>query len=361
MKIIINKKHLNPPLQLATSVLDAKPALETLTGILIEAKNDTVTITASDSNLSTKLFIRGRAVIEEEGVVLLEGKTFAGAISKLDGDITIEKLRANIRITNGVAEYKLRSIDVNLYPQIDFTISENEFSINGNDFNHALSKVVNSTSNTDERPIFSGVNFLSKDDRLEFIATDGYRLSKTHVQLQEEAQVSAVVLSDTLKTVMKIAKDQNLHISTSSNKVTFRTDNALFITRVIDGVYPDVERLIPVTFNTQVFVDRARLKEAVDRSSFVKENNIWALNLDFSHGILKLVTEADDVGSTYEEVDIRLEGSEVKLTLNGQFLTNALNALEDEEISFNLNGSLQALTVSDSTDQVQLLLPIRTA
>lgn len=360
MKIRVNKNDLSRTLSLATSILDKKPVIDSLTNIMIKTIENGVVITASNGDLSTQLVVNN-VEVEKDGLILVDGKTFTDAISKLSGVITIQKSRNNIKVISDVAEYKLNSMEVDLYPDIDFAVSDNEFEVDGNDFVHALSKVIHSISSTDERPVFSGVNLHSKGNIIEFIATDSYRLSKSQIELEHDVDINVVILANTLRTINKVAKDNVLHISTNSNKVTFRTNSAIFVTRIIDGVYPSVDRLIPTTFNTHVKVNRNQLIQAVDRSSFMKEDNIWILNLDFNHDILKLVTKAQEIGSTYEEVDVDLSGSPIELNLNGKYLIDALNALEDEEVTFNLVGELQALTVSDSTNQTQLLLPIRTA
>lgn len=363
MKITITKDSLNDLLSVTTPIIDNKPVVESLTNVLLEADKESgrLTVTSSNGDVSTQIHTSTNLVIEKEGSILLDGKTFAGAVSKLSGAITIEKMRNNIKITSDVAEYKLNSMQVDLYPDIDFTISDNEFKVDGNQFIKALSKVINSTSSNDDRPIFSGVHMFAQGNVIDLVATDSYRLSKSHIELEQEVNINAVVLANTLKTIMKISRNKELYISTNNNKVTFRTDNALFVTRIIDGVYPDTNRLIPTYFNSHVYVDRETLINAVDRSSFMKENNVWILKLNAKDDILELITKAQEIGSTYETIEIDLQGDAIELNLNGKYLIDALNALEDDMVVFNLVGELQALTVSDSTNQVQLLLPIRTA
>ena len=359
MKITISKQELSSALSLSTATMAKKDDLS-LSNILIQAVNDELVITSSNGNVSTRIHVSDQLNIEQEGSMLIDGKTISDAISKLNGTISIEKMKNKVKINNELAEYKLHSVDVSSYPNIDFVVSDNEFVVDGNMFNQAISKVINSTSTQDDRPIFTGVHFKSVGNTIELVATDSYRLSKSYIDINEAVEVDVAVLADTLKTIMKVAKDQELYISTNNNKVTFRTNKAIFVTRVIDGVFPDTNRLIPTEFKTHVTVNREQLIKAVDRSSFMKEDNIWILNLDLKDDILKLVTKAQEIGSTFEEVPISLQGNNINLSLSGKYLLDALNSLVDDEVVFNLVGDLQALTVTDTSNQIQLLLPVRT-
>lgn len=357
MKLTIEKQELNRVLGVVNGVIDKHAPLPILSNVLLVAQGGTLVVTASNGDVSTKTKTTNLQ-IEEEGAILIDGVTISNAVGKLNGDITIVNKDNKVVINNDKAKYSLNTASTNEYPKIDFAHGD-EFILNGNEFNYALDKVINSVATSAERPIFTGVNIQSKGNELEFTSTDSYRLSKSYLELSQETELNVTVLANTLRSIMKIAKDKELNVSSDGTRVTFRTENTIFVTRLVDGLYPDTARLIPNDYKSHVTVNRQDLIKAVDRASFMREDNIWILNLDATYDTLKLVTKAQEIGRTYEELPIELKGEEISINLNGKYLLDALNSLEDKDVTFNFVGQLQALTVSDTTNQVQLLLPIR--
>ncbi len=358
MKLNIQKQALRTALNTVTSVIDKNPTLPTLSNVLFSIEDGTLTLTASDGDVSIKTSTQD--ILESvDGSLLVDGKTIADAVSKLNNDILIENKDNRIKVESSTTEYKLNSAEVSSYPKIDFTIKGEEIKIDGNEFIHTLNKVINSVSTGMDRPIFMGVNIVAQSGTLVMSATDSYRLSRTSLNTDNNQEFNVTILANTLKTIMKIAKDKELFVSTDNTRVTFRTDDTIITTRIIDGLYPELDRLIPQDFNVHITTDRQKLINAVDRASFMKEDNVWILKLTTKDDILSLETKTTEIGTTYDEVASTNQG-DIEISLNGRYLLNALQALEDDEVTFNIVGDMQALTVSDSTNQVQLLLPVRT-
>lgn len=357
MKLTINKNELNKALSTVNGVIDKNAPLPSLSNILFETQDNILVLTASNGDVSVKTTTPLET--NETGSVLLDGKTISDAVAKLDGDITLENKEHRVKVNNDKTEYKLNSAEVNSYPQIDFELGEDEVILDGNEFVYALEKVIGSVATSNERPIFMGVNIKSKGSELEFSSTDSYRLSKSYMTLDNEIEIDVTILGSTLRNVARIVKDKKVGFSTNGSRVVITTDDTVFVTRLVDGLYPETDRLIPNDFKSHVTVNRQDLIRAVDRASFMREDNVWTLNLSPKGDILTITTQAKEIGTTHEELPIELKGEEISLNINGKYLLDALNALEDKEVTFNLVGELQALTVSDSTNQVQLLLPMR--
>ncbi len=364
MNITIHKSELNKHLNIASGIIDRNPTIVALTGIKFIANNNTLTLIASNGDVSVKVLIANNVEIKEEGELLVDGKYISDATSKLDGFINIYVENNHIKIKSDKTNYKLNSVDVNSYPNIDFTYdSDNEIAINGNELVHTLEKVINSVSTTASRPILTGVNIKAVGTQLEFTATDSYRLSKAYLEIDNEVDLNVNILATTLKNIMKIAKDKVLYISTDDKKVIFRTNNddIIYTTRMIEGMFPDVDILIPKVFNTYIELNRENLIKGIDRASLMKEDNVWITSITTQNDSVSLDTKAKQVVSTHETLPATITGNDMTINLNGSYLIDALNALEDELIKISLVGDLNALTVSDSTRQVQLLLPVRVA
>lgn len=358
MNLTIEKQELTRLLNIVGSVIDRNPSLPVLANILFTAHDGALTITASNGDVSTQTQTTNLNVIED-GTILIDGATIISAVQKLDGTLTLQNKNNQIKISNSKANYKLNTTEPTSYPSVDFTRSDTEFKVNGNHFTMALNKVVNSVAVSAERPVFQGVNMKASGNELVFTATDSYRLSKSYLEV-DDIEFDITVLGTTLKSISKAFRDKELTVSVGTRNVVFLTDDTVFTTRLVDGLFPDTTRLVPTSFNKQFKVKRDDLMKSVDRASFMKEDNIWILRLSTKGDILEITTKAQDIGTTHETLSIETQGDDMAINLNGKYLLNALNVLEDDLVEFNLVGELQALTVSDTTEQVQLLLPIRT-
>ena len=370
MKFSIKKQALYKVLSSVGRASSTFSPLPILSGIKFELENDTLTLIASDSNISIKEMIvaskDNELNIEEEGSVVLESRYILESIRKLESEkITLEIVDGALtRVSGNNAEYMINGSKSDLYPNIDFSKPEKQFKLPGN----LLKKIINQTafvcSTSEDRPIFTGVNFKTDGNILHAVATDSYRLAKKVINLDVDVDFNISVPANNLYEVSKtIQNDDDVIIAVSDKLVQFYVDDALIQSRLIDGIFPDVNRLVPNEFGFELLIDKQLFIKAIDRSSFLKSEGYWTVKLEASQDEIELSSKSQEIGSSQETLDvIDYKGSFLKISFSGRYMIEALKSFQNDEILIKFVGEMQAFVLIDPKDDsiLQLVLPVRT-
>lgn len=360
MHIKIKKSVLADCLKIVNGAISSKPSIPVLTAIKFEVSNGNLILTASDGSFTIKTKSEDFETIKD-GAVLVESKVITDAVSKSNGEMELIVTDKKFTIKNKRAKFKINKLDLDLYPQIAFNSMGNKLLIDSDVFTHAVNRVINSVSTQENRPVLTGVNLKALNNKLTFIATDSFRVSKTTIDIDSDMEFNIVIPDKTIKEIVKNATG-TLKVSTNEKQLLIEIEDVIFLTNLIDAAYPNIDNVIPTEFNTTVTVDRSNLINSVNRSSFIKDsNNIWLLKLTIEDEKMAIEASTEEVVSSFEEMPITLSGNKMIISLNGNFLLNALRSLEDDNVDIMLNGDNQPLIVNDTTNQTQLILPVRTA
>lgn len=370
MKLSIKKQALYKILSSVGRAASTHSPLPILSGIHFDLRNDVLTLTASNSNISIKESLKAddvnKLVVHEEGSVVLEARYVLEAVRKLESDvIEIEIIDGALtRISGNNAEYNINGSKAELYPSIDFNRPSNEFTIPG----FKLSEIINQTafvcSTSEDRPIFTGVNFKSDGNILYCVATDSYRLAKKTLDLNVSEDFNICVPASNLYEVAKsITDNTDVIVAVSDKIVQFYVDSTLIQSRLIDGIFPDVNRLIPAEFGFELLVNASEMINAIDRSSFLKSEGYWTVKLEASNEGVIISSRSQEIGSS-EEVLVPLEyrGGNLRISFSGRYLIEALKSFRTDVVQVLFVGEMQAFILKNPKDDsiVQLVLPVRT-
>lgn len=370
MKLTIKKQALYKILSSVGRAASTHSPLPILSGIYFELKNDSLTLIASNSNISIKETLVADEVnkleVFEEGSVVLEARYILEAVRKLESElIDIEIIDGALtRISGNNAEYNINGSKADLYPSIDFNRPSNEFTIPG----FTLSSIINQTafvcSTSEDRPIFTGVNFKSDGNVLTCVATDSYRLAKKTVELNVVEDFNICVPASNLYEVSKsISENTDVVVAVSDKIVQFYVDSTLIQSRLIDGIFPDVNRLIPSDYGFELLVNTSELINAVDRSSFLKSEGYWTVKLEANSEGVMISSRSQEIGSSEEMITpLEYRGGTLKISFSGRYLIEALKSFRTDVVQLLFVGEMQAFVLKNPSDDsiVQLVLPVRT-
>lgn len=370
MKFSVRKQDLYKVLSSVGRASSTHSPLPILSGIYLDLKDTGLTLIASNSNISIKETLlpteANKLTILEEGSVVLESRYILEAVRKLESDIIeIEILDGALtRISGNNAEYNINGSKADLYPNIDFSRPSNQFSIPG----FTLSEIIHQTafvcSSTEERPIFTGVNFKADGDQLTCVATDSYRLAKKTIDIAVSQDFNICVPASNLYEVTKSISDNNdVLVAVSDKLVQFYVGSSLIQSRLIDGIFPDVNRLIPAEFGFELLVNASEMINAVDRSSFLKSEGYWTVKLEASNDSVVISSHSQEIGSSEEAlVPIEYRGGHLKISFSGRYLIEALKSFKTDLVQLLFVGEMQAFILKNPKDDsiVQLVLPVRT-
>ena len=376
MKISINRQYFIEQLNHCLKAISPRTTLPILSGIKIDVSDDQMVLTGSDSEISIEITIPTEVdneeilEIESPGSVVLTGRFFVDIIKKLSGDFV--ELETNeqfsTKITAGKSEFNLSGQDANQYPLLPEVNEADSLVMSST----VLKTIVNQTnfavSLSETRPVLTGVNWLFKDDHISFTATDSHRLAlrKLLDKTFNTDASNAIIPGKSLSELSKILSDsdEDVEINLSQNQVLFTYGNMRFISRLLEGNYPDTTRLFPENYETKVNVNNAEFYHAIDRVSLLaREGGNNVIRMSVENGNVELTSNSPEVGTVNEEVTASsIEGEDIKISFNSKYMMDALRAIQSEEVTVEFFGTMRPFTItpSDSTEVVQLILPIRT-
>lgn len=344
--------------------------LPAFSGIKIEAKSDCLVLIGSDSDISIKTLIRASEEeslkIKETGSIVIESKYILEIIRKMDSsEIEFEMIEnASARIISTTSEIKINGMRSNEYPNIDFTCPAMKFEMKSDILKEIISQTTFATSKSEIRPVLTGVNFNCVNSRLNCIATDSYRLAKKTIDLENELNFNITIPSRNLIEVMKTLElDENVMIAVSDKKAQFVIQNTLIQTRLIDGSFPETERLIPVSFAYELEIDSQDILSAIDRASFIKNDGVSVIKLSLDENECLLSSRAQEVGSSKENLTkATFKGEHLDISFNGLYVFDALKAINRGKVRFSFSGEMKPFIIQSVDDQsvLQLVLPLRT-
>lgn len=370
MKFKIAKRLFYNGLNSVSRAISANSPIPALSGIKIEAAENELILTASDSNVSIRkicLPLEDQELsIIETGSVVIDSRYILELVRKMDTDvIQVELLDGALtRFTGKSVEFTINGIVAQNYPDIDFSPADHEFAIPSSTLLTMINQTVFATSTQETRPALTGVNFNAAGEVLELVATDSYRLAKKTVQLAEPANFNITIPGRSLQEVVKtIDGEESVRINVSQKKVQFYLNHTLIQSRLIDGSYPETSRLIPLEFAYEFEVNAADFLNAIDRASFIKSDGVSIVRLSASEQALVLSSRSQEVGSSEEKITpVNYRGGALEISFSGKYVYEAIKAVNANTIFIQFSGQMKPFIIHNKDDEsiLQLILPVRT-
>jgi len=369
MKIIIKKEILSENLNKVSKALSTKNLVPALAGIKFDLKEEGLTLTASDNDITIETFIpkNNDMQIEEEGSIIIQGKYILDIVRKIpDEKINLEVFdETKIIISTNNSEYNLNGIDKRDYPNINLEKKQNPIIIDSKEFKNMINQTAFATSQDESRPQLTGINFKIVGDELECNATDSYRLARKTLKIKENNDTYNIVIpSKNLVEFTKIIDEEPIELHIFNNKILFKTNNTLFQSRLINGSYPNTSNLLPSESMLKITVNINDLYNVIDRVSILtsdKEKNI--VTLETTGNTLIMRSSSIEIGRVEEKMNIIKDNeSDIKISFSAKFMMEALKVFEGEKATITFVGEVNPIIIQDDKEEalIQLVLPIRT-
>ena len=349
MKLFILQENFSKALNVVSRNISQKSSIPILSNILLEAKGGNITL--SGTNLDTSIRIVVGAEIQEEGKVCVPAKTFADFINLLpSGRIELKTDNYSLDVTASSSTAKFQLSPAEDFPQIPNTTKDLLCSFKPSQFIDAVSKVSYASAKDNLRPILTGVLIEPGGQLVSFVGADGNRLSKYSVTSEGEVNFknSFVIPFGTMDELVKIITDRGVEEDTTlevysipnDNQILFRYNGVDFLSRLLEGQYPDYQAAVPTKFKFKFSVAKD------DFSSAVKIANVFAqrdgatriyFNIDLDNKSLTVDASAQELGSNNSTVDLEVvEGTGAfKTAFNIRYLMDYLNHTSSKTILFS--------------------------
>ena len=375
MKLTIHRGTFIQELQTVQRAIAAKTTINILTGVKIDLSHQGLTLTGSNAENSIESFLsveneQAQMKIEEVGSIVLQARFFSEIIRRLPEDeFTLEVIEQNqVEITSGKANFTVNGLDADNYPHLPVIDTQNQIQIPVHVLNKLISETVFSVSQHESRPILTGVHFVLSNQTLLAVATDSHRLSQRKIPLENTNDAFDIVIPGKSLTELSRSltdEEEVITIRIMDNQVLFETKTMKFYSRLLEGAYPDTNRLIPTNFNTVIEFEGKEFLSAIDRASLLSHegrNNIVRLHIA-SDGVI-LYGNSPEIGKVEESLNYNhVSGEPLDISFNPDYMKAALRAFGDTTIKIQFISAIRPFILEPSEGQgefVQLITPVRT-
>jgi DNA polymerase-3 subunit beta len=340
----------------AARSLPARPPVPVLAGLLLEAKDDRLSLSGFDYEVSARVAVE--ADVEEEGSVLVSGRLLADISRSLPNrpvEISTDGVRAVL--VCGSSRFTLHTMPVDEYPALP-QMPTASGSVPGDVFAAAVAQVAIAASRDDTLPVLTGVRIEIEGDTLTLAATDRYRFAVRELLWKpEQAELSAVALVPA-KTLLDTAKSltggESVTVALAGAKegeglIGFEGAGRRTTTRLLDGDIPKYRTLFPTEFSAVATIETQAFTEAVKRVALVAERNT-PVRLSFEQGVLTLEAGSGDDAQATERVDANLDGDDISIAFNPTFLLDGLSAIDSPVAQLSFTTSTKPALLSGKAD-----------
>lgn len=365
MKFSFDRDSLLKEIAIAQEIIATKNAISILSNVMLQAENGTLTIRATDIkvNFETKIPVN----IEQPGSTTVFCDKFMSILSSLpQGEIEFEQndIKIHIRPATKKAKFQLKSITSDKFPEFTSPNDLSFFDIPVKDFKEMINQTVFSVSDDETRYFMNGVFMEKKDDKLQLIATDGRRLayiSKSFgISLPD---FKGIIIPPKILTILnrRAYEEGIISIAVGSKNIFFRFGNYEFSSILIDGQFPNYNRVIPETQQFSFEVNTKDLIEALKRVALLVEQKSRRIYLSVAPGTLTISSQETEIGTAKEEIPCQYSGSEITFALNYLYIEEPIKVIGSERIRIEFTEAMKAITLMSEPkkDFFHIVMPMQ--
>ena len=372
MKLTIERTALLKSLAHVQSVVERRSTIPILSNVRIEASSaGQVRLTATDMDLA--IIEASPASVTRAGATTTSAHTLYDIVRKLPEGSQLEFTPANsdgrLTLRSGRAKYELPCLPVEDFPVMAEGELPYEFSLPAADLKRLIAKTRFAISTEETRYYLNGIYLHAAvsegQGRLRAVATDGHRLARVDVALPDGAAGMPGVIVPR-KAVGELAKlieenDGAVTVALSESKIRFGLGGATLTSKLIDGAFPDYERVIPAGNDKRLVVGNKELRDAVDRVSTISTEKSRAIKLALSKGKLVISAASPEAGSGTEELDAVFDSTPIEIGFNARYVLDMTDQVEGKEITFLFSDAASPTLVQDADDAsgVYVIMPMR--
>ena len=368
MNFTIDRNALLKPLGHIYSVVERRNTIPILSNVLIETHSSKVSFTATDMDMD--IVEEVGCVVSKQGKVTLAAHTLHDIVKKLpDGsEIKIVLNELNVEVSAGKSKFILPTLPVDDYPIMTNIEKGHEFRLQSIDLANLIDNTKFAISLEETRYYLNGI-FLhvpnSNLEKLRAVATDGHRLAQAEIPLPEGAsEMPGIILPrKAVGEIRKLAEgtDGIIKVVISNSKAQFIFPNTTLTTKLIDGSFPDYQRVIPKENLNKLVVSNLEFSKAIDRVSTVSIEKSRAVKLSLSNKLLSLNVSSHDLGNASEDLEIDYNYDNLEIGFNSKYLLDIASQIQGKEIEILLSDSSSPALITDPDQDgvIFVLMPMR--
>ena len=370
MKFITEKNEIVDSLQMGASIAERRQTIPILANLKIVAMDGKIEITATDLEIQLKTVTEVKEVIEE-GETTVSARKMSELCRSLPDKESLEFNLNNGKLTvsskNFHADFAtLSTLD---FPELESKEETDSLSIESKSLKRLLNKTAFCMASQDVRYYLNGLLVEYKEGSINTVATDGHRLAFATSQLKETTETAEVEGKRQIiprKAVLELAKilreeNDNINLSFGNSSLRIEDINLDFSTKLIDGKFPDYEKVLPSGEPDALEISKENLQSALTRASILSNEKYRGVRFELSNNKLKLTANNPEKESAEELLEVNYEGSPMEIGFNIGYLLDVLATIESETVEINFYGEESSCLIREPGNKLEayVIMPMR--
>ncbi len=365
MKFQIEKETLLNPLQQIIGAVEKRQTMPALSNVLLRAKDNSLTLTATD--LEIELVSQVSMIIDKEGEITVPARKLLDICKSLPNEAMIKfsVKDAKALVQSGRSRFSLATLPAADFPALDNISSVYEFEIAQKTLSDLIDKTAFAMAQQDVRYYLNGLMLEISSNYLRAVATDGHRLAYCEKEtVADIADIKQVILPR--KGVLELVRllkdsDEPAKITLGSNHLQVEFDGLRLTSKLIDGRFPDYNRVIPTDGNNVISAERDQLRQALIRASILSNEKYRGIRLILEKNLVKLQAQNPDQEEADVELEVDYNGDDIEIGFNVNYMLDVLNVTQSDTVNAALRDSNSSflLTYPDQDDCKYVIMPMR--
>lgn len=365
MKFTVSRETLLKPLQLVLGVVERRQTLPILSNVLMVLDNNRLSLTGTDLEVE----IVGHVELEqagEGGELTVPARKLMDIVRSLPDNAIIDfsEKDGRVIVKSGRSRFTLSTLPASDFPNVDEGPGRLEFNIAQPELKYLINSTAFAMAQQDVRYYLNGMLWEASQGQLRAVATDGHRLamSTRSLAINVDEKISAIIPRKGVMELSRLlAEDGDITVVLGNNHIRVLGSDFRFTSKLVDGSYPDYERVLPRGGNKEVIGDRAEMRQAFSRAAILSNEKYRGVRLTLSDGQLKIVANNPEQEEAEEEIAVDYQGESLEIGFNVSYLLDVLNVLPGESTQITLSDANSSALVTDSQnkDSVYVVMPMR--
>ena len=373
MQVICLQEKLKQALNTTERIIGRNLTLPILNNLLLSTDNNKLKISSTNLEIGINCWIIGK--VKEKGSITVPARLISSLVDNLPNKKVELKTKAQqLELKCEKFKATLKGLIAEDFPIIPKINDKPIIKINGNNLKNSFSQVVEMVSFSESRPEISGIYIKFDKNLIKLAATDSFRLAEKNIEIKDNQQLKAqsiIVPQRTIQELIRILgekdlpageQEQEVEIILSSNQVLFNLEGTQIISRLIEGQYPDYQQIIPGNFQTQVIINRQELINNIKIASlFSGKINDIKITVNPKKSLIEISAKDVDIGENKSKIETKIEGKEMEIVFNYQYLLDGLNNIFSDKVVLGLNTSANPIVIRPvgDTSYTYLVMPIK--
>jgi len=366
MNIQISKETLLPALTKVCGIVEKRQTLPILGNVLLESNDNKLVLVGSDLETEITTSVENQSSVE--GKVTVSARKLFDICRSLQDEslISISIDENKMILTSGKSKFTLQTLPAKEYPRLDTVENDFSFSIKQKEMNNLLTSTAYAMAQQDVRYFLNGLLIETGEGKLRVVSTDGHRLAKNEISLAsangeiKQSIVPRKAIQEILK-FLSPESEEEIKVGINNSHISIKTENYQFISKLIDGRYPEYQKVIPNNLDKTVILDKKIFSEILTRTAILSNEKFRGISVIFSDKTLIVNSRNPDHEEANDQMAIDYEGEKIEIGFNVNYLLDAVKDSSGETIVFEFKDSSSSGIIRENktSEKIALIMPMR--